>query len=47
METEQEMIGPLNFNERTVHSLKEGCSEVEQELKELKEYATGNKMKIN
>ena len=47
VEKESELIRHLNYHERTEHRLKEGCSEVEQQLKELEDYAETNEMKIN
>ena len=47
VEKESELLRPLNYHDRTEHKLKEWCSKVEQQLKELEEYATTNEMKIN
>ena len=47
VENELELKRPLNYHERTEHRLKDACSEVEKQLKELEEYATSNEMKIN
>ena len=47
VENEKELKRPLNYHERTEHKLKDDCSEVEKQLKELEEYAITNEMKIN
>ena len=47
VESETELRRPLNYHQRTEHTLREGCSEVEQQLKELEEFAERKEMKIN
>ena len=47
VENQKELKIPLNYHERTEHMLKDECSEVEKQLKELEEYAISNEMKIN
>ena len=44
---ESELERPLNYHQRTEQYIKEGASKVEEQLKEIEEYAISHGMKIN
>ena len=44
---QQTLVRPLNFHQRTEHTLKPGHSQVQGQLLLLENYAADNKMKIN
>ena len=47
VESETELRRPLNYHQRNEHKLRQTCTDVEQQLKDLEEYAESKEMKIN